>query len=114
MRDACSAASGFGRPERRQCLVLGASPLQPDEPVAFTGTPTGDPGRAGNTVQVTKRQVHVTIDIEIVDQQTGRTLWVRRSLTRTGDYDPGRESEGRRKALELLVNDIVDGAQQQW
>ncbi len=86
----------------------------PDEPVAYSGTPSADPRRGGNTVQVTKRQVHVTIDIEIVEQETGRTLWLRRALTRTGEYDPGRESEGRRKALERLVNDIVDGAQSQW
>ena len=87
---------------------------QPDEPVAYTGTPSADPRRNANTVQVTKRQVQVTIDIEIVDQQSGRTLWLRRSLTRSGEYDPGRESEGRQKALERLVNDIVDGAQSQW
>ena len=87
---------------------------QPDEPVAYTGTPSADPNRAGNNVQVTRRQVQVTIDVEIIDQQSGRTLMLRRALTRTGDYDPGRESDGRRKALQLLVNDIVDGAQQQW
>ncbi len=85
----------------------------PDEPLAYTGTPSPT-GRSTNTVQVTKRQVQVTIDIEIVEQESGRTLWIRRALTRSGEYDPGRESEGRRKALQLLVNDIVDGAQSQW
>lgn len=86
----------------------------PDEPLAYTGTPSATPGRSTNTVQVTKRQVQVTIDIEIVEQESGRTLWIRRALTRSGEYDPGREAEGRRKALQLLVNDIVDGAQSQW
>ena len=87
---------------------------QPDEPLAFAGTPSADPSRQSNTVQVTRRQVQVTIDVEIVEQKSGRSLWQRRALLRNGEYEPGRESEGRRKALELLITDIVNGAQSQW
>ena len=50
----------------------------------------------------------------MVEQASGRTLWERTSLTADGDYEPGAEREGRRKALEKLTNDIVDGAQSQW
>jgi hypothetical protein len=31
-----------------------------------------------------------------------------------GDYEPGRELEGRERALEKLVTNIVEGAQSQW
>ncbi len=67
-------------------------------------------------VQVNRRLVQITVNIEIVNQRTGRTLWARQGLMREGDYEPGRETEaeGRRKALEKIVTDIVDGAQSQW
>ena len=55
-----------------------------------------------------------SVAVEIVDQRTGRTLWQRPSLTVDGDYEPGSEPEGRRRALEKLTTDIVDGAQSQW
>lgn len=84
---------------------------EPDLPLAFTGTPTGN-GTA-NTVQVTRRQVTVGISIEISDRKGGKTIY-QGSLTADGEYDPGREADGRKKALDKLVNNIVTGAQSQW
>jgi hypothetical protein len=80
---------------------------EPDLPVAYTGDDR-------NQVTVTRRMVQLSVTVEIVDQRTGRTLWERPSLTVDGDYDPGNEPEGRRRALEKLTTDIVDGAQSQW
>lgn len=80
---------------------------EPDLPVAYTGDDR-------NQVTVTRRMVQLSVTVEIVDQRTGRTLWQRPSLTVDGDYDPGNEPEGRRRALEKLTTDIVDGAQSQW
>lgn len=71
------------------------------------------PGERGNP-NVTARRVQVTLRVEIYDQREGRTLWERQSLTVDGEYQPGRESEGRERALDKLVTDIVDGAQSQW
>ena len=79
----------------------------PDLPVAYTGNEQ-------NQVTVTRRMVQLAVTVEIVDQRTGRTLWQRPSLTVDGDYDPGNEPDGRRRALEKLTTDIVDGAQSQW
>ena len=62
----------------------------------------------------TRRKLQILVDIEIVDQTDGKTLWQRKGLTADGDYNEGREQEGRRLALEKLVNDVVDGAQSQW
>ncbi len=38
----------------------------------------------------------------------------RSALTVEGDYETGREQDRIDKALNLLVTDIVDGAQSQW
>ena len=63
---------------------------------------------------MTQRLVQITVAVEIVDQRTGRTLWERSSLTLDGNYDPGRELDGRQRAYERLVTNIVEGAQSQW
>jgi hypothetical protein len=79
---------------------------EPDLPVAYTG---GD-----SSVTVTRRQVEITVSVEIRDQKQGKALWERNGLTVRGDYEPGREAEGRQKALDDLVVNIVEGAQSQW
>lgn len=81
---------------------------EPDLPVAYTGT------AVGSNVTVTRRLVQITVTVEIVDQKTNRSLWQRSGLTVEGDYEPGREADGRRKALDRLVVNIVEGAQSQW
>lgn len=78
----------------------------PDVPLAFQP----GVGRA----DVTKRQVQLTVDVEIVNQKTGRSLWQRQGLSVGGEYAPPAESDGRKIALQKLVNEIVDGAQSQW
>ena len=80
---------------------------EPDIPLSF------QPGQVGQ-VQVTSRRVQLTLRVEIYDQREGRALWVRESLTVDGEYTPPNEAEGRRKAFDKLVTDIVDGAQSQW
>ena len=78
----------------------------PDVPLAFQP----GVGRA----DVTKRQVQLTVDVEIVNQKTGKSLWQRQGLSVVGEYAPPAESDGRKIALQKLVNEIVDGAQSQW
>lgn len=80
---------------------------EPDLPVAYTG---GDSSR----VTVTRREVQITVSVEILDQKQGKTLWQRNGLVVRGDYDSGQEAVGRSKALDDLVVNIVDGAQSQW
>jgi hypothetical protein len=83
------------------------SRYEPDLPVAYQGGEDTD-------IRVTQRLVQITVAVEILDQRTGRTLWERSSLTLDGNYDPGRELEGRQRAYERLVTNIVEGAQSQW
>ncbi len=80
---------------------------EPDLPVAYQGTQT-------NQVDVTRRLVQITVTVEIVNQRSGKTLWQRSGLSLQGDYSPGQEQDGRRKAYDQLVTNIVEGAQSQW
>lgn len=61
-----------------------------------------------------RRRLQLSLDIEIVDQTTGRTLLKRSGLSREGQYAEGGEVTGRRNALESIMSDIVDGVQSQW
>jgi hypothetical protein len=77
-----------------------------DIPVAVSA----DPRQAVSA----RRRLQVTVDVEILDQTTGKMLWQRKALRAEGEYAERAEAEGRREAIERIVNDIVDGAQSQW
>ena len=95
--------------EQADALVTGSiSRYDPDLPLAFTGR-TPD-----NRTEVTKRMVQITVNVKIMDQKQNKVLWERTTLTVQGEYDPNKEAEGRKKALDKLINEIVDGAQSQW
>lgn len=62
----------------------------------------------------TRRRLQLVIDLEIVDQTTGRTLLKRAGMSREGQYPEGGEVQGRRNAIESLMADLVEGVQSQW
>lgn len=78
----------------------------PDVPIAYTGQ--------DEQVSVTRRKVQLTVNVEILNQASGQVLWQRSGLTVEGDYEPGAEGQGRERALQQLVTNIVEGAQSQW
>ncbi len=79
---------------------------EPDIPIAFS---------ADRTQSVAaRRKLMLTVDIEIYDQVGGRVLWARKGMTAEGEYAERAETEGRRQAIEKLVNDVIEGAQSQW
>ncbi|MFL5403931.1 MAG: LPS assembly lipoprotein LptE [Gemmatimonadales bacterium] len=80
---------------------------EPDLPVAYQGDDS-------SRVTVTRRQVQITVSVEILDQKQGKPIWQRNGLVVKGDYQSGQEADGRRKALDDLVVNIVEGAQSQW
>lgn len=80
---------------------------EPDIPLSFQS------GQVGQ-VAVTARRVQLTLRVEIYDLRENRALWTRESMMVDGEYEPPKEAEGRKKALDKLVTDIVDGAQSQW
>ena len=62
----------------------------------------------------TRRRLQIVLDVEILDQTTGRMLLKRAGISREGQYAEGGEATGRKNAIESLVNDLLDGAQSQW
>jgi hypothetical protein len=61
-----------------------------------------------------KRMLQLVVDIEMVDQVTGKTLWQRKGLLAEGQYEERGQAEGRKQAIDRIVNDIIEGAQSQW
>ncbi len=81
---------------------------EPDVPISFQS------GQGQEQVNVTRRQVQIVVNVEIMDQRLGRALWRQQGLTVNGEYAPPQETEGRRIALQKLVTSLVEGAQSQW
>jgi hypothetical protein len=112
VREAVEGRLGLRQASERQAdaVVRGTiTRYEPDLPVAYTGD-----GGGGGQVTVTRRLVQINVSVEILDRHGDKPLWQRSGLLLEGDYDPGQEVEGRRKALEKLVTNIVEGAQSQW
>ena len=77
-----------------------------DVPVAFSA----DPRQAVSA----RRKLQIAVDVEILDQTSGKILWERKGLKAEGEYEERAEPAGRRQAIERIVNAIVEGAQSQW
>ncbi len=92
---------------RADAVVRGrVTRYEADIPVGYSA----DPERATTA----RRRLQITVDVEIVDQSTGKPLWSQRGLTADGEYSERAEQAGRRAAVEKLVADIIAGAQSQW
>jgi len=93
--------------ERADALVKGTiTAYEPDVPVGFSADP-----RQSVTAQ---RRLQVTIDVEILDQSSGRVLFQNKSMREEADYAERAEPEGRRKAIAKLVQKIIEGVQSNW
>jgi hypothetical protein len=73
-------------------------------------------GQSGNVGSVLQHQVQITITIEIVDKKRNEILWDSQGLTGRGEYQPDSQTDqaARIKAIESLIQQIIDGAQSQW
>jgi hypothetical protein len=92
---------------RASAIVTGTiRKYEPDVPVGFSA----DPSRATTA----RRRVQLVVDVKIVDQTSGKTLFERAGLRAEGEYAERAEPAGRKQALERIVNDIIEGAQSQW
>jgi len=111
VREAVQSRLGLREASENQAdaVVRGTiSRYEPDLPVAYQGN------TENNQVTVSRRLVQITVSVEILDQRRGKPLWSRSGLLLEGDYSPGQERDGRQKALDKLVTNIVEGAQSQW
>lgn len=77
-----------------------------DIPVGFT---------ANNKRQTTAtRSLELRVDIEMIDQVTGKTLWQKKGALAQAQYQEGGEPAARKRAIDQIVNELVEGAQSQW
>lgn len=60
------------------------------------------------------RILQLVVDIEMLDQVTGKTLWQRKGLLAEGQYEERGEAAGRKKAIDTIVQQMIEGAQSQW
>ena len=67
-------------------------------------------------VEVLQREVVLVVSVEILDQRENIILWESTQIRVQGQYLESGETEevGRTEAIELLVQEIVDGAQSNW
>jgi hypothetical protein len=75
-------------------------------PVAYSADPAA--------AVTARRRLRITLDVQIVDLTTNKTIWEKQGLSAEGEYAERDEPSGRREALRKIVNDIVEGAQSQW
>jgi hypothetical protein len=77
-----------------------------DVPIAFSANP--------QQAVSARRRLQVTVDVEIVDQATGKVLYQKKSLRQEADYDERGEQKGRADAISKIVQEIVTGVQSNW
>jgi hypothetical protein len=95
-------------PENRASAIVTGTirKYEPDVPVGFSANPA--------MATTARRRVQVVVDVKIVDQTTGKTLFERTGLQAEGEYAERSEPAGRKQALDRIVSDIIEGAQSQW
>jgi hypothetical protein len=95
-------------PENRASAIVTGTirKYEPDVPVGFSANPA--------LATTARRRVQVVVDVKIVDQTTGKTLFERAGLQAEGEYAERSEPAGRKQALDRIVSDIIEGAQSQW
>src|SRR6266567_8161478 len=69
-------------------------------------------GYSANNKQTTsaKRQLQITVDVEVLDQVNGKTLFQRKGMTAEAQYEERGEADGRKQAIDRIINDIIQGA----
>lgn len=93
--------------ERADAIVRGIiRTYDVDVPVGFNTTET--------QAVASRRKLQITVDVQIVDQTTGKTIFERKGLRAEGEYAERDEVAGRREAIKRIVNDLIEGAQSQW
>jgi hypothetical protein len=79
-----------------------------DVPIAYTAE------RNRNAPTSARRKLQIVVDVEIVEQESGKTLFERKGLVGEAEYAERAEESGRRQAIEKIVSEVIEGAQSQW
>ena len=93
--------------ERADALVRGTiQTYEQDLPVGFSADP--------REALTARRRLQLTVEVEIVDQSTGKVLFQNKAMREEADYNERAEQEGRKQAITKIVNKIVEGVQSNW
>jgi hypothetical protein len=93
--------------DRADALIHGTiSSFDADVPVGFSANP--------QQAVSARRRLQITVDVEILDQSNGKALFSNKTLREEADYAERAEAEGRKQAIEKIVQKIVEGVQQNW
>lgn len=73
---------------------------------------------AGSQPGQTQTQLYqftLTVGVEIIDRKRNVMLWESNGVNGQGTYEPNQsDTVGQKKAVDKLVQAIIDGAQSQW
>jgi hypothetical protein len=74
------------------------------------------PGQQQGSVEIVQNQVQIRLSIQIIDIRQNEILFESNGITGRGEYRPDTQSEevARNRAIEMLIQQIIDGAQSQW
>jgi hypothetical protein len=61
-----------------------------------------------------RRRLAVTVDVELIDQSNGSTIWSKTGIVAEGEYAERGEAAGRKQAIDRIVADVIEGALSQW
>lgn len=75
--------------------------------------PVGFSADNKNTTTAT-RSLELTVDLEMVDQVNGKTLWQKKGLVASAQYQERGEPTGRKQAIDKIVTALIEGSQSQW
>ena len=93
--------------ERADAIVRGTIvSYDADVPVSFSANPT--------QAVSARRRLQVTVDVSIEDQSNGKVLVQAKGRREEGEYAERAEADGRRQAVQRIVEAIVEGMQSQW
>jgi len=76
-----------------------------------------DPNTPGGRITTNQTRVQITFDAEIFDVKGNKVIWQQSGIAAIGLFSRERGETadvGRRKALEDMVQKVVQGAQSQW
>jgi hypothetical protein len=81
---------------------------------AYRATSSGNTQQTG--IDISTQQVQITVAVEIIDRKRNVVLWDSQSVVGRGEYrlDGERDTDAREKALNHILQLIIDGAQSQW
>lgn len=65
-------------------------------------------------VNVSRRTLQLVVNIEITNTKTGKPLLKQEGMESKGSYAEGREADGRKIAIETMVDNMIQRSQSQW